>query len=319
MTETATDTPYGDPAFVEANERGTVLAYWAERQPDVPAVLSADGDRTWSELNARVNQLVRALRRRGLQQGDAVALMCRNLPQFVEVVGATQRAGWRLTTVNFHLTGDEAGYIVDDSEAKAFIADASFPAAATRAVELAPGATARLAIGGPIDGFDDFEAAVSAENADNVEDTAPGATMLYTSGTTGRPKGVHRDAAPARANALVAAGSGYRPGVDVHLVTGPLYHAAPLLISLNVPLLCGAAVVLMDGWDAEETLRLIERHGVTRTHMVATMFHRLLSLPDEVRDRYDLSSLTYVVGGAAPGPGWGEQRLVGGGGPLGHE
>ena len=121
--------------------------------------------------------------------------------------------------------------------------------------------------------------------------------MLYTSGTTGRPKGVHKQAHPPVVENL----AGYEAG-SVHLCTGPLYHAAPLTISLLSPLSNGAAVVVMDAWTAVETLRLIEAHRVTHTHMVPTMFHRLLALDDETRDRFDLSSLRLVVHGAAPCP-----------------
>ena len=125
--------------------------------------------------------------------------------------------------------------------------------------------------------------------------------MLYTSGTTGRPKGVyrrqHRRCAKRRSRGLLEPGE-----TDVCLCTGPAYHAAPLAFNVAAPLSAGVGVVLMDRWDAEETLRLIERHRITHTHMVATMFHRLLSLPEAVRTRYDLSSLRYVIHGAAPTP-----------------
>ena len=114
--------------------------------------------------------------------------------------------------------------------------------------------------------------------------------MLYTSGTTGRPKGVFRRGVAPTAGSVATAFT-YEPATDVNLCTGPLYHAAPLAFSLNVPLMQGLGVIVMDGWDAEETLRLIERHRVTHSHMVPTMFHRLVSLPEDVRAKYDLSSL----------------------------
>jgi long-chain acyl-CoA synthetase len=141
--------------------------------------------------------------------------------------------------------------------------------------------------------------------------------MLYTSGTTGRPKGVYRSQAPVSAKVVMRM-AGYRPG-DVHLCTGPLYHAAPLLFSLTVPLLVGVRTVVMDGWDAEECLRLVEAHRVTHTHMVPTMFHRLLALPDDVRAAADVSSLRYVVHGAAPCPVAVKQRLIEWLGPVVHE
>jgi long-chain acyl-CoA synthetase len=141
--------------------------------------------------------------------------------------------------------------------------------------------------------------------------------MLYTSGTTGRPKGVfRRDRVPTSAAVLGLFDS--RAG-DVHLCTGPLYHAAPLAFSLAIPLALGACVVLMDGWDAEETLQLIERHRVTHVHMVPTMFHRLLSLPESVRESYDVTSLRFVVHGAAPCPVHVKRRLISWLGPIVYE
>ena len=298
-----TDAPsISSEEFLDAHSRGLSLSYWARHRPEAPAIISNDGNRSWAELNGRVNQLVRALRARGLSAGDAVAIMARNLPEFVEVVGAAQRAGLRLTTVNFHLTGDEAGYIIDDCEAKAFIADARFADAAMTAAAAAPAATARLAIGGAIGGFESYDQARAGLDPADVDQTQPGTTMLYTSGTTGRPKGVVRPPGDGRAAVAGAAVYGYKPDEHVHLVTGPLYHAAPLAFSLAVPVLCGVTVVLMDGWDAEDTLRLIEKHRVTHTHMVPTMFHRLLALPEETRKRYDTSSLAFIIHGAAPCP-----------------
>lgn len=278
-----------------------LVSHWAQLCPEAPAIISADGCRSYSLLNERANRLARALRRRGLRPGDGLAVICRNRPEFAEVVAACQRAGLRLTTVNWHLTGEEAGYIADDCEAQALVADARLAPLAAEAAERAERATVRLSIGGEVGGFDPYEAALDAEAGDDLADPVLGSTMLYTSGTTGRPKGVRRPPAVTAA-ALSLNPYGYRAGEDVHLCTGPLYHAAPLAFSLAVPMANGAAVVLMDGWSAEETLRLVAEHRVSHTHMVPTMFHRLLALPDEVRGRYDVSSLRHVMHGAAPCP-----------------
>jgi long-chain acyl-CoA synthetase len=129
-----------------------------------------------------------------------------------------------------------------------------------------------------------------------------GTNMLYTSGTTGKPKGVQRPPLAAAMPGSSMAPAAYKPGSDLHLCTGPLYHAAPLGFSLMIPLVRGIGVVLMDGWDAEQTLKLLAEHSITHTHMVPTMFHRMLALPAEVRARYDISSLTMVLHGAAPCP-----------------
>jgi long-chain acyl-CoA synthetase len=303
MTDTAS--PKSPPAQTDARrlnalQTGMIYALWAELQADAPAILSARGNRTFAELNARTNQLARALRARGLRPGDAVALMCSNRPEFAEVLLAARRSGLRFTPINRHLTGAEAGYILDDCDAKAFVAEARTVESVSLAAKAAPRATTRLAVGGEIPGFDSYEKALAAEDITNIADPTLGTNMLYTSGTTGQPKGVHRPATIVASPIALAVG--YVGGRDLHLCTGPLYHAAPLAFSLVAPLIEGVGVVLMDDWDAEETLRLVAEHRITHTHMVPTMFHRLLALPEEVRRRYDLSSLRCVLHGAAPCP-----------------
>jgi long-chain acyl-CoA synthetase len=309
--------------FPQALRTGMTAAIWAELQPDAMAILSEHGTRTFGELNARANQLVRALRARGLGPGDGVALLCGNRPEFAEVVAATRRGGFRLTPINWHLTGDEAGYVVDDCDAKALIAEARFAPCAQRAVAMAPKVSVKLAIDGAIDAWQDYAAALSAEDAANIEDPQAGTSMLYTSGTTGRPKGVHRASAPPATGVMGSSPSlmagNYQAGESVHLCTGPLYHAAPLAFSLSVPQMFGCTVVMMDGWEAEQALQLIEKHKVTHTHMVPTMFHRLLSLPEATRKRHDLSSLRFVLHGAAPCPVQIKQRLMDWLGPIVYE
>ncbi|HEX7166784.1 MAG TPA: AMP-binding protein [Acidimicrobiales bacterium] len=292
---------------------GVTLRWWAERIGDKSAIVSDFGTRTFAELEARANQLGRALRRRGLKAGDAIALVCTNRPEFAEVVAAYQRTGLRMTPINWHLTGDEAAYIVADCEAKAIVADTRLAGTALGAVAKAPGVTVKLAVGGDIDGFDAYEEALAAEDSSYIDAPVLGASMLYTSGTTGRPKGVYR---PPGSTPSVNIYGYSEAGDDLHLCTGPLYHAAPLSFSLNAPLTYGAGVVLMDKWDPEEALRLIAEHRITHTHMVPTMFHRLLSLPEDVRAKYDLSSLRYVLHGAAPCPVPIKQRLIEWLGPI---
>jgi long-chain acyl-CoA synthetase len=307
--------------IVEAMRTGTLMSLWAGMQPDVIAVESPHGRRTYAELNARANQIARMLRAGGLREGDSVALLCANRPEFVEVLQATGRSGLRLTPINWHVTADEAAYVVADCGAKAFFADARFAdvaAAATRDSQ----PDLLLAIGGAIEGFSDYEAEIAEHVGDDIDNPSMGTTMLYTSGTTGRPKGVHREARAntnAGATALLEklrAASGFQAGKDVTLVTGPLYHAAPLAFALSLPLAYGTTVVLMDGWDAEETLRLVEDYGVTHTHMVPTMFHRLLSLPADVRSKYDVSSLRLIWHGAAPCPVPVKKALIDWVGPI---
>jgi long-chain acyl-CoA synthetase len=294
-SETDSETRYAEAAAV-----GMTVGHWAAEQADTPAIVSPLGDRTFFELNANANRLARALRARGVNPGDALALMVTNRPEFAEIGAASVRSGLRLTPINWHLTADEAAYIVGDCEAKVFIADARLADVAAAAAKGAPGATVRLAVGGQIEGFDSYEAAVAAEDPANIDDPVLGSSMLYTSGTTGRPKGVHRAEQPP--TSVLARLFGYEPGVSTHLCTGPLYHAAPLAFSLNGPLNGGCGVVLMDGWSPAETLRLITEHKITHTHLVPTMFHRLLALPDDVKAAADVSSLRLVIHGAAPCP-----------------
>jgi long-chain acyl-CoA synthetase len=298
-------------AYVAALRSGTTLAFWAARHPDVPALLTPHGNLTFGELDAQANQLARAWRARGVASGDGVAAMISNRPEFVVVLAAAQRSGLRLTPINWHLTADETAYIVEDCEARVLVADRRFADVAVTAGERAAGAKLRMAVGGAIPGFEELEVALAGEDPADLPDPELGGTMLYTSGTTGRPKGVRRSAAAAAAAAVATTTGGrspglppldYRPGESLNLCTGPLYHAAPLAFSLVQPLLAGVGVVLMDGWSAAETLALIEKHRITHSHMVPTMFHRLLALPEEVRAAADVSSLRYVWHGAAPCP-----------------
>jgi long-chain acyl-CoA synthetase len=266
-----------DALFDQAAAVGMSVAHWADVQADAPAIVSPLGDRTFAELNANANRLARALRARGVVTGDAVAFMVTNRPEFAEVAAAVVRSGLRLTPINWHLTADEAAYIVDDCEAKVFVADARLADVAAAAAERSPDVTVRLAVGGEIEGFEPYAPALAAEDDADLPDPVLGSSMLYTSGTTGRPKGVHRAEVPPTSG--LARLFGYVAGTSMHLCTGPLYHAAPLAFSLQGPINAGAGVVLMDGWSPSETLRLIDKHKVSHSHLVPTMFHRLLALP----------------------------------------
>jgi len=301
----------------ELIDRGMATAVYAAEAPDRLAVISPFGDRTYADLNRHSNQLVRALRACGAGPGDTIALVCRNRPEFVEVYDAVLRSGLRLTPINWHLTAEEIAYIVDDSGAVVLIGDVAFGDTLAAVAKLLAGKPTLLSVGGDIDGYSPYDDALAAQDPSDIDDPEPGGTMLYTSGTTGRPKGVRRGMGMAPGlYRLHSRNSPHAGDTNRSLVTGPLYHAAPLSVSMTAPMAAGLGLVLMDGWSPEETLELIERHGVTHTHLVPIMFHRLLALPDEVRDAFDPSSLRLVVHGAAPCPVDVKRRMIEWWGPV---
>jgi len=298
--------------------RGMTGAVHARKQPDRLAVVSPSGNRTWRELNERANKLARAFRTAGLKSGDAVALLAHNSPEFIEVWAATQRAGLRLTAVNWHQSAELVGYVVDNCDAKALMASGRFVEGATQALKAAPQLILKLSFAGSIDGFDDYETALAREDGSDLTDGEAGSTMLYTSGTTGRPKGVYRRTKPvgSQLTNVVNETAAWKPASDVALITGPLYHAAPLGINLVIPINAGVTCLLMDKWDAEETLRLIETHRATHTHVVPTMMHRMLQLPEATRNKYDISSMRWMIHGAAPCPAHVKKAMMDWFGPV---
>ena len=303
------------------------LGFWnfARRDPSQLALADPEG-REWTrgELLARCNQLVHGLRALGLKKGDCVATVLPNGAPMIELYLAATHAGWFLTPINHHLTGPEIAYIVNDCEAKALVVHERFATTGRAAAdELDLPAEARLAVGA-IDGFRDLGALVAAEPATPPADRSAGQTMLYTSGTTGRPKGVRRPLPDGSPDDAAAVGSmlgmlfDVQPGDGVHLVAGPLYHAAPLAFGTGA-LHLGHTSVLMDRWTPERTLELIDRYRVTVSHLVPTMFHRLLQLPDDVRSRYDTSSLRSVIHAAAPCPVEVKRKMIEWWGPVIYE
>ncbi|MGB3811372.1 MAG: AMP-binding protein [Parvibaculum sp.] len=287
-----------------AESQGMALAYFAQLVPDGPAVISPTGNRSFKELNARVNQLAHLFRAYGLKAGDGIAIICSNRTEFVEVYYASMRSGLRFTPINWHLTAHEAGYILDNCEAKLVFGDVICADVCAGAINDAPRLIWKLAIGGDIPGFESYEAAIAGQPDHDVSDPSLGNDMLYTSGTTGKPKGVFRRKRPGPSNTSIASNklAAFVPGKDLMLVPGPIYHSAGLHTNLHKAIINGIGAVIMPKWDPEEALKLIERHRITHAHMVPTMFHRLLNLPDEVRTKYDVSSLRWLIHGAAPCP-----------------
>lgn len=272
------------------------LAVPAREAPSATALTAGATARSFLQLHQNANRLADALRQHGLRPGDGLALLCGNRVEFVEVLLAALRSGLRLTPMQSQLTADEVRYIVQDSGARLLIAQSGLAApgnAATGVNEVLIGATAA--------GPDDYVQWLQRGCPDDLTEAQPGTLMLYTSGTTGRPKGVFRRTPEIVAPQFEGSFANYRPG-DVVLCAGPAYHSAPLLFDIRWPLASGVPIVLLDRWDSLSVLRLIQQHRISHLHMVPTMFQRLLAIPPEVRARFDVSSLRLVVHGAAPCP-----------------
>jgi long-chain acyl-CoA synthetase len=311
------------PAMPPADERaravaqGMSIALWAKYTPDAPAIVSATGNRSFFELNANANRLARALRASGLGAGDSVTIVAGNRPEFAEIVFACTRSGLRYTPINAYLSPDEISYIVNDCAAKALIGDARLASLLERTASQCPAAKTRLSLGGSIPGFEPYEEVLGDYDGHDIDDPQSGARMLYTSGTTGRPKGVVRPPNYSTQLAAINDAPQYRAGSgQLNLCTGPFYHGGPLSFSLLMPLSQGVGIVIMEKWDAERALQLIEHHRITHTHMVPTMFHRLLRLPDAVRRNADVSSMQYILHGAAPCPVATKQGMMDWFGPI---
>src|SRR5437588_1731663 len=284
------------------------LGFWAiaADDPGYLALVEADGRETSAgDLLAGGNQVARGLQAMGLQKGDVVAALLPNRREMVELVlGATQ-IGLYMTPINYHLTGPEVAYIVDNSEAKIFVADERYADIARKALEEVNLDEKSLFSVGTIDGFRSFDELKDPSTA-LPENRTVGATTHYTSGTTGKPKGVRRplgeidpDTAFGMASLLLSLFGIQAKEGNVHLVPAPLYHTAAMTFGMN-SLHMGHTVVLMDKWGAEETLRLGERYKCTTSHMVPTMLHRMLALPTETRARYDLPSRPPATHAAPP-------------------
>ena len=296
---------------------------FAAEDPDRAAVIMGEAGTvvTYAELEARSNRVAWLARRCGLRAGDGLAAILENRPEMLDLAWGAQRSGLYFTAVNWHLTGAEAAYVVADSGARVVVVSSQLAGLAARLGPGLPPGVRRLMIGGTIPGWDSYEEAVRALPPTPVPDECEGDIMLYSSGTTGRPKGIKRP--------LSGAPFGQHPDIpghwlrellglaagDVYLSPAPLYHAAPLAWTMSSHR-TGATVVVMGQFDAEEALRLIERHQVTHSQWVPTMFVRLLKLPAKTRGAYDLSSLRWAVHAAAPCPVRVKKAMIDWWGPI---
>ena len=289
----------------------TDFGFWvmAQEDPGHLALVAPDGSEFKAgELLGRANQVVHALRSLGVGTGDTVAFVLPNCPEVFELYLAGGQAGMYIVPINHHLVGPEIAYIVKDSGAKVFIGHERFADACRQAAdEAGVPESQRLAVG-DIVGFGSYAALRDAQKTDRPEDRTMGDTMNYTSGTTGHPKGVWRPLSGADPDEMAIAQSGLlllfnmqSRDDNVHIVGSPLYHTAVMRFS-GAAIHMGHTLVLMDKWTGESMLELIERYRVTHSHMVPTQFHRLLALPEDVRTKYDLSSLRHMIHAAAPCP-----------------
>ena len=284
----------------------TQSAVFARENPRGIAVYAAQGDRTFLQLHENANRLANALRARGCSQGDAAALLCRNRAEFLEVFLAAMRIGLRLTPINTHLNAGEVAYILANCEAKVFFVEAELlqmqegEIADGNASPALPALTVAID-GDAAQGIDYRTFLASGDKADPTR-ISLGTLMLYTSGTTGQPKGVVRDMAEPIEAQYAGSFADYDPARDVSLCCGPAYHAAPLLFDVRWPLASGVPIVMLEKWDTLRVLELIDTHGVTHMHMVTTMFQRLLAFPPSLRNERNMSSLRFLVHGAAPCP-----------------
>jgi long-chain acyl-CoA synthetase len=280
----------------------------AQTHPDRPALIipGRGVTVTYRALDEGSNRAARLFRSLGLAPGDGIAMLLENHPRFYEVVWGAQRSGLYYTPMSTRLTPGEAEYIVADSDAKVLVTSAALAKTAEALRDRMPNVHTRLMLDGTIPGYDAWEDAMAAQAATPVADEIEGVDLLYSSGTTGRPKGVKlplRHEPLGKENKFVTLTQvlyGFGPDT-VYLSPAPLYHAAPLRFNLTVQRLGGTSVI-MEHFDAAEFLRLIERYRVTATQLVPTMFIRMLKLPEAERTGPDLSSLRVAIHAAAPCP-----------------
>ncbi|VVT28505.1 Acyl-CoA synthetase [Sphingomonas aurantiaca] len=290
--------------------------------PDKPAyIMAATGETvTYRDLDARANRGAHLLRSLGLKRGDGIAVLMDNSPRYLEVMWAAERTGVYCTCLSSKLTAGEAAYIIDDGDCRVLIASKGCTGVAAGLVPLLPDVR-RYMVDGAIDGYDAYEAARDAMPATPIADPSPGGILLYSSGTTGKPKGVKHALSDepfgTNVSPLVMLGKGlygFTPEM-VYLSPAPLYHAAPLRWSMAVHQV-GGTVVVMEHFDPEAALAAIERYRVSHAQWVPTHFIRLLKLPPDIRARYDVSSLKAVWHAAAPCPIPVKQAMIDWWGPI---
>jgi len=300
--------------------------HWANVCPDkVAAVDTGTGAvRTYAELNERSNRFAQLLWAKGLRRGDHVSIFMENNLAYFDVLWAAMRSGLYLTTVNRYLTAEEAGYIVDNSESSVLVASQTLADVAGDVPGHAPNCSTLLMVDGTTDGYADFDEAIGAFPAQPLDEEPAGSFMLYSSGTTGRPKGILRplpDTAVDEESPLTGGLQRQLWGFGddmVYLSPAPLYHAAPIGFCHAVQVL-GGTVVMMRRFDPVQALQAIEEHKVTHSQWVPTMFTRMLKLPEEDRSGFDLGSHRFAIHAAAPCPEQVKEQMFDWWGPILYE
>lgn len=277
------------------------------RPNDIAIIMADSGEKiTFKQLDERSNQIAHALQAAGLKPGDTFAIFAENSARYFEMAWAGQRSGLYFVPISSRLTTPEAQYIIEDSGAKLLIAGQSKAAIATE-LKAATNLTHYWSVDGDIDGFDALETHAATFPKTPIADQMEGVDMLYSSGTTGRPKGIRPPLQPGKPidednvlTQLVRAMSGADENTR-YLSPAPLYHAAPLRWNMTMTRL-GATLVIMEKFDPERYLQLVDEHKITHTQLVPTMFVRMLKLPEADRNKYDVSSLKFAIHAAAPCP-----------------
>jgi long-chain acyl-CoA synthetase len=300
---------------------------YAHSKVDQPAFIMADSGEmvTYGEYEARTNRLAHLLRDAGLKKFDHYSIFMENNNRYLECCGAGERSGLYYTCVNHYLKADELAYILNNSESKVLIISAEKLAVTKEALNDCKSISLCLVVGGETEGgiFRNFESAAEPFPATPILDEALGTSMLYSSGTTGRPKGILRplpDCQPAENLPLYAFLSDlwqYREDM-IYLSPAPLYHSAPQAAT-HLTIRKGGTVIIMERFDPEEYLALISRYQVTHSQLVPTMFSRMLKMPEEIRAAADLSSLEIAIHAAAPCPTQVKQAMIDWWGPIIHE
>ena len=299
---------------------------WAIEFPDKAAAIHATTGEvlSYKGLNDRSNQLAQLMWAEGLRPGDHAAIFMENHLSYFEVIWAAMRSGLYITTINRYLTDEEAGYILDNCEAQVLVTSSYLGDIARELPRFAPNCKRWLMVGDPVDGYESYEAAIAEHPAQTLAEEPAGQFMLYSSGTTGRPKGIirpltgamiHEDAGPV--GALQSTLWGFDENT-VYLSPAPLYHSAPIGFC-TAALGLGGTVIMMPRFDELGALKAIEEHKVTHSQWVPTMFTRMLKLPEADRSGFDFSSHKVAIHAAAPCPAGIKQQMFDWWGPIIYE